>query len=344
MSEAISLFELAIEKEADGRLQDALGLYRQAYKLDDKVDISYREVEKEKREAERFEQEEEREEESNSDEFLLPPSPFLEFPQDIWIYIISILVIKHPESWINWSLTSRKNHSVSFDSRIWRLLCKLVYPAQILNEKRDPSELSLGGLSLVDSDKKKKLGALHQLHSLLPVYKTWKNLYATRPFIKFNGYYLSVINYYTEGVSNNLSWTTPVRTITYYRYIRFYPDGTLIKVLSALEPDKVVPFLLKSHSSIEDQKIFTGFWSINDELVEIVIPNGSVPYYTFYYHFQIKNLSTRKHAKLTWIDYYAIRKKMHPDDLREGQRDDFGLRNEKSFKFISDLNVVENEV
>lgn len=280
-----------------------------------------------------------------------PVSPLIHLPNDIWSQILEILLITSGESWFNFSITCKKNAYLGLaQSNVWRKLCYLIYPNQNYYENKvyiDSNQTP--GNPTIDLPV-----PLDQLQ-ILPQYNNlWKYMLHNRPFIKFHGCYISVVNYYSEGgkAENSLSWSNPVRTITYYRYIRFYPDGTCVKVLSSLEPDKVVPKLLKynSQKSVgtilqehplvpkEGHRIYHGRWtlSLSDE-VHVVIENGSVPYYTFHYHFEIKPLAgIYKHNKLKWIKYYAIRKKINDDDDddRIGEETVFTLRNETAFKYL----------
>lgn len=397
---AIDLFEKAIEKEANGLMSDAIVLYRQAFKLNDKVDILYRshkvppaikkvEEDKGKNGGVRVDESKVKkinvdklvasfhniearapnENDMNDDNLTIkfanigldgheevvtkPISPLINLPQDIWVYILEILIVQEPEAWFKYSITCKRNSYLGFyDSNIWRQICRLIYSNQRYYE-------NIQYLQMVESNETDEtLPIPKDLTRILPQYdNSWKKLLFNRPFIKFLGCYISVINYYSEGRNPfSTSWNNPVRTITYYRYLRFYPDGTVLKVLTILEPTKVVPYLLKHNDSInpppsetlsvvkhvnngpikDSHKIFKGTWSISTGgEVSIVIDNGPVPYYKYFYHFQIKNLATvYKFNKLSWIKYYAVRKKMFEDDDREGELDTFGLRNETSFKFL----------
>lgn len=314
-----------------------------------------------------------------------PISPLTRLPHDIWWLIFEILVLTSPEAWFKMSITCKKFAYLGLaSSDIWRKLCYLVYNNQTYvenqyvqqipedqesqeNESREHGEnafqphlVSIHGNTLVDMD----LPIPRDLVKILPQYNdSWKHMFHNRPFIKFLGCYISVVNYHSEGgntVFTN-SWTNPIRIITYYRYLRFYPDGTCIKLLTTLAPDKVVPYFLKTSQTIdplhnqasrnqsdlthtqvataiskESHRIFHGKWTISsDGEVNIKIENGSVPYYIFHYNFNIKSVGgISKFNKLTWSNFFGIRKQMTEDDDREGEITSFAIRNEKPFKFL----------
>ncbi|CUS12622.1 unnamed protein product [Tuber aestivum] len=68
--------------------------------------------------------------------------------------------------------------------------------------------------------------------------QNWRRMFMIRPRVRFNGIYISTCNYLRTGASQ--SWNTPVHIVTYYRYLRFYPNGTVLSLLTTCEPAEVV--------------------------------------------------------------------------------------------------------
>ncbi|KAI8854784.1 hypothetical protein BC829DRAFT_412882 [Chytridium lagenaria] len=62
----------------------------------------------------------------------------------------------------------------------------------------------------------------------------WLMMWLDKPRIRFDGVYISRINYVREGYTE--SFNKPFLIVTYFRYIRFFPDGTVIFWRSPLEP------------------------------------------------------------------------------------------------------------
>jgi F-box protein 9 len=92
--------------------------------------------------------------------------------------------------------------------------------------------------------------SLTQTLSLIPnPYPSWRQLFRSRPRLRFNGCYISTVNYNRPGAhaSNSLAWGAPVLTVTYFRYLRFFRDGTAISLLSTAEPVDVVHHLTKAN-------------------------------------------------------------------------------------------------
>jgi F-box protein 9 len=91
--------------------------------------------------------------------------------------------------------------------------------------------------------------------SLLPTpYPSYRQMFRTRPRLRFNGCYISTVNYARPGAhaSNSLAWGAPVLVVTYFRYLRFFRDGTAISLLSTTEPADVVHHLTKANLDLYD--------------------------------------------------------------------------------------------
>lgn len=80
-------------------------------------------------------------------------------------------------------------------------------------------------------------------------YPTYKNMFQKRPRLRFSGCYISTVNYIRPGAStpSQVSWNTPVHIVTYYRYLRFFRDGSCLSLLTTTEPTDVVHYLCKEH-------------------------------------------------------------------------------------------------
>ncbi|KAL9028720.1 MAG: hypothetical protein Q9196_002956 [Gyalolechia fulgens] len=86
--------------------------------------------------------------------------------------------------------------------------------------------------------------------TLSSTYPSYKEMFRTRPRIRFNGCYISTVNYHRPGASNatsNATYTSPVHIVTYYRYLRFFRDGTCVSLLTTAEPADVVHHLTKEN-------------------------------------------------------------------------------------------------
>jgi F-box protein 9 len=74
-------------------------------------------------------------------------------------------------------------------------------------------------------------------------------MFHLRPRLRFNGCYISTVNYIRPGgnTASQVSFNTPVHIVTYYRYLRFFRDGTCASLLTTSEPSDVVHYLTKEN-------------------------------------------------------------------------------------------------
>jgi F-box protein 9 len=101
---------------------------------------------------------------------------------------------------------------------------------------------------------------------LITAYRSsWQYMFRNRPRIRFNGCYISTVNYIRPGQASTsqLTWQSPVHIVTYYRYLRFFRDGTVISLLTTEEPADVVHNLTKelqeTHRGVVIQHLPTSF-------------------------------------------------------------------------------------
>lgn len=198
--------------------------------------------------------------------------------------------------------------------------------------------------------------------SLTPAFPTYRAMFRNRPRLRFGGCYISTVNYARPGASsNNWSWNSPVLIVTYYRYLRFFRDGSLISLLTTSEPQDVVPYLLKEHvhqnhagglpqSVIRDALL--GRWRLSGDPYKGLIRTtegdgeeenylqetenevegevhietlGVVPRYDYRMHLGVTSAGRgARNNKLVWKGYWSYNKLT--DDWAE-----FGLKNDRPF-------------
>lgn len=92
---------------------------------------------------------------------------------------------------------------LSRDPRLWRDLCFALWP--------NDEEISL---------------LLSESYRM-----DWHRMRCRRPYLRTDGIYCGKVSYLRRGQAE---WTfhTPVQTVVYYRYLRFYPDGTAVWAMS----------------------------------------------------------------------------------------------------------------
>ena len=210
-----------------------------------------------------------------------PPTtcPITKLPSELLIHILSDLAVLDVGSFSRMSLVCKRlAFLVATEDRIWRRVCDgseygfaaMHYkwarsisgsPLPTSVEEYDDriafeqgkyrqqgkevmaDELDLSSLSL--SSVPRPL-ILPSPTSNIPNYR---QLFRSWPRIRFNGCYISTVNYQRPGAtsSSQISWNTPIHIVTYYRYLRFFRDGTCISLLTTHEPVEVIHHLSKEN-------------------------------------------------------------------------------------------------
>ncbi|CAN6647343.1 hypothetical protein TRVA0_022S01200 [Trichomonascus vanleenenianus] len=358
--QALELFESAVQCEHAGKMADAVRLYRSAYRLNEKVDKLYREryfsknkppphhhhyphIETNSASEEQLMKSLEAmslRDHSTETEQVIEQGPIVKLPSEILAHILTIMALKDIASFVQMTLTCRKMAYVGYkSSSIWRALCLREYPKQHYTE--DAIE-DLGG----DRDDAAICERFWK--------HNWRKMYLERPRVWLNGIYVSTSTYTRQGVGE--TWNAPIHMVTYYRYLRFFEDGTCLSLLSVAEPHEVVPIFnhylvthrdtirryrpsgnsgaivtynLNNNTSITFPKgISYGNWVIQSGDGNLLIETeGSVDKYTFYLSLQIKSTGRHKHNKLKWARFWSVNK-------LSGNEGDFSLRNDKPYYFV----------
>ncbi|KAG0637625.1 hypothetical protein HOY80DRAFT_971873 [Tuber brumale] len=181
--------------------------------------------------------------------------------------------------------------------------------------------------------------------------ENWRKMFMIRPRVRFNGIYISTCNYVRAGASQ--SWNTPVHIVTYYRYLRFYPNGTVLSLLSTCEPAEVVHgfnkmSLTPAHlgglpvsSTSWGKYVSKGRWRMDkDGQLDVETEAPMMDKYLFRMALKVKAIRSGRRIggvnKLVWEGFWSWN--IISDDLAE-----FSLRNDKPF-FFSRVGSIEREM
>jgi F-box protein 9 len=187
------------------------------------------------------------------------------------------------------------------------------------------------------------------------IYPTYRTLFRLRPRIRFNGCYISTVNYTRAGASSPTvtSWNTPIHIVTYYRYLRFFRDGTCISLLTLSEPADVIPYLHpeyvhKNHGSLPSAPMKDALWGrwrlsgpalpvapagstsadnksgVEPEGTLHVETDGATPKYIYKMALSVAGGNRTKNNKLNWQGYWSYNKLI--DDWAE-----FVMKNYRPF-------------
>ncbi|KAA8894241.1 hypothetical protein FN846DRAFT_1030065 [Sphaerosporella brunnea] len=278
-------------------------------------------------------------------------------PSEILLHILHDLAIADVASFVRLAQVCKSlSYIVATEDSIWRSVSKRVFAHQIWDWR-----VTVTGHELIDEvlsapiedpedpdyeqPEEKRMDPVDE--DYLPHYNnSWRELFHLRPRLRYNGIYISTCNYHRSGGNSgtSLSWNTPVHIVTYYRYLRFYPDGTLLSLLTTHEPADVVYALSKYFLSHVEwaPHVARGRWRVDvDGRVDIETEAPNLPRYLFRMQLRIKSVratrsSTRGAVKLQWEGFWSWNKLT--DDLAM-----FEGRNDKPF-FFSRVGTVEKEM
>lgn len=312
-----------------------------------------------------------------------PPCPISKIPSELLVDILYRLAIADIASFARTSLVCKHfAHLIATEDRIWERVClgseygfgsmhydwaSCISGAPLpqalsdfmppdLTSSSDPSSLpDLFALRLEDPSPSFISTPTHPVFPLCPIYPTHRTMFRNRPRIRFNGCYISTVNYIRPGASmpSQISWNTPpVHIVTYYRYLRFFRDGSCVSLLTTQEPIDVVHHLSKSNLPNSDgttkgahsippmsimQHALRGRWKLSPPSEEDTEePEGTLTIetlgidpekYTYVLSLSLKSAGRNtgvRNNKLGWRGFWSYNKLT--DDWAE-----FGLKNDKPF-------------
>ncbi|KAK4691757.1 F-box protein 9, partial [Lecanoromycetidae sp. Uapishka_2] len=305
-----------------------------------------------------------------------PPCPISTIPSETLINILLQVGLMDIASFAQLSLVCKRlAYLVATEHRIWERVClgsEIGFAAMhykwACSISGGPLPISLEDLDTGLSNlglKNPTIESLSDTFSLSPAYSTYQAMLHHRPRVRFDGCYISTVNYIRPGgnTASQVSLQTPVHIVTYYRYLRFFRDGTCASLLTTTEPPDVVHHLTKAnmhthhpgglpssvmnaalrgrwrlsgdpykppsagldHSEKENEEEEEGTLHIETEGADAGHQN---PKYIYKMALQLKSArkgyGATRNNKLVWMGYWSYNKLT--DDWAE-----FGLRNDKNY-------------
>ncbi|KAL8393390.1 hypothetical protein RB595_003239 [Gaeumannomyces hyphopodioides] len=216
-----------------------------------------------------------------------PPCPVAALPDEVLLHILLDVAAEDVGDFVRLAQVCRRlAFLVATEERIWRRVClgpefgfaamPRLWKTDLTWEAADPGGGGGGGQGVAaagvvvgdgeeegDDDQARAAAAAAAQSSspssspsavawslLTSAYGgSWQTMFRFRPRIRFNGCYISTVNYIRAGQAsaNMVTWNSPVHVCTYFRYLRFFRDGTCISLLTTAEPAEVVPHLTKEN-------------------------------------------------------------------------------------------------
>ncbi|KAF2176346.1 hypothetical protein K469DRAFT_678696 [Zopfia rhizophila CBS 207.26] len=192
------------------------------------------------------------------------PCPIAAIPEELLVEILIHVAIQDVASFVRLAqVCKRLAYLVITEERVWKRISlgseygfgAMHYDWACQVDGKPLGDDDEGGYTLgTDEDLEAEEISATAIGSPTPmlvpaVYPNYRSLFHQRPRIRFNGCYISTVNYTRPGASSptSVSWNSPIHIVTYYRYLRFLRDGTCISLLTISEPADVIPYLHLEH-------------------------------------------------------------------------------------------------
>ncbi|KAF8159469.1 hypothetical protein B0H34DRAFT_703607 [Crassisporium funariophilum] len=283
LENALKIYRQAVEHEQRSELDQALLLYRQAFRLDDNVDRAYqreqmlKSILKAQQESTSQTSAEADAELNDADDQLsasfesavtITPAKAsagptvvtgtlatllkgfpeeLKFqpenenepvlvnllPEELLVMIIGKLGATSIE---RFACVNRKARVLTLDPVIWKGLVRSTYhPPQIPEAK-------------------------YMVPLIKRFQSDYRRVYIEQPRVRTDGVYIAICHYVRAGLSEN-NWVNVCHLITYHRYLRFFPNGQVLSLLTNEEhsPKQVIPIL---KPTLRMKGLFFGHWKL----------------------------------------------------------------------------------
>ncbi|OCL01912.1 hypothetical protein AOQ84DRAFT_393321 [Glonium stellatum] len=191
-----------------------------------------------------------------------PPCPIARLPEELLIEILLQVAVQDIASFARLAqVCKRLAYLVITEERVWKRIAlgsefgfgAMLYQWTCTFDGKPLGDDGEGGVLLSssssDNETLPRTPAPVTISLVPSIYLTYRALFRQRPRIRFNGCYISTVNYTRPGASSptSISWNSPIHIVTYYRYLRFMRNGTCISLLSTAEPADVIPYLHPEH-------------------------------------------------------------------------------------------------
>ncbi|XP_012937042.1 F-box only protein 9 [Aplysia californica] len=186
------------------------------------------------------------------------------------------------------SMVCRGFYMCARDETVWKLACEKIWGVNLGSPK--------------------KYGA------------SWRRMLIERPHMLFDGCYISRVTYIRQGEQGMDQFYRPFHLVEYYRYVRFFPDGHVLMLVSPEDPLQTLPKL--RHRNSKAAGILKGHYKISEFKVTCVlkrVKTAEVATYRYKRHrqaanqndaevtysveFDVASVGRRSHVQLVWGSY-----------------------------------------
>jgi F-box protein 9 len=170
----------------------------------------------------------------------------------------------------------KKGFVLSRSEDLWKFLCQQVFQRQGIGQEE---------------------GALYlEKHSC-----AWRDVYIEYPRIRMDGVYICICTYMRE--TSEMAWSSNIQIVTYYRYLRFFPDMSCLSLVTSEEPVKIVKAM---NLDMEQRKgLMRGTYATVANDVRLTLTDHLRPAKNFGILLTKKSSQRGKHNKLIWRHYFC---------------------------------------
>jgi len=138
----------------------------------------------------------------------------------------------------------------------------------------------------------------------------WRTMYLHRPRLRDDGIYISR-NYYLRPGQTEGSYYQPVHEVVYYRYLRFFPHGTVIYALSSDAPKQVLNWFkpnVTTSSHPAHRAVHSGTHILEENVVQVWVKISAT--HTTCLDLKVESSRVGRNDRLTLMEYKCV----HDDD------------------------------
>ncbi|KAI2468712.1 hypothetical protein F4781DRAFT_397123 [Annulohypoxylon bovei var. microspora] len=194
-----------------------------------------------------------------------PPCPMAALPDEILVHILRDVAVTDVGDFVRLAqVCKRLAFLVATEDQIWRRVClgsefgfggmhfdwqTGIFWEPLSGSDADPDVFAHDEL-VRQRQEERRATTSALLNSLYA--GSWLTMFRRRPRVRFNGCYISTVNYIRAGQASvhQITWNSPVHIVTYYRYLRLFRDGSAISLLTTDEPAHVVHHMTKDNLAL----------------------------------------------------------------------------------------------
>ncbi|KAJ3011938.1 hypothetical protein HKX48_006559 [Thoreauomyces humboldtii] len=206
-------------------------------------------------------------------------------PSEILSQIIAFAILQQGTSTVvNLSLVSKRMTVLCSEQRVWRTVCEKVH------RPPSPDPLSVE----------------------LPLYgDSWFDLWMDRPRVRCDGCFISRTNYLRQGVAVE-SYYAPTHLISYFRYLRFYPNGRVLFWTTTNEPVQAVKVMNADESS-KLKGAMLGDYRLKGDQLNLDLGVQDRPGVRFKAVLKVGQSRRGRMNKLSWVAYWQEKRDSRSD-------------------------------